>query len=1233
MTKKIFALLILLLVSIPNIVSLPNYAFAQVDTTWVRRYNGPGNGYDYASAIALDGSGNVYVTGSSPADYATIKYYGNGDTAWVRRYNGPGNGADQAYAIALDGSGNVYVTGLSYGSSGTNYDYATVKYDPQGNQLWVRRYNGPGNNRDEAHVIALDGSGNVYVTGYSYSAGSMTSSDYATIKYYPNGDTAWVRRYNGPGNNRDGASAIALDGSNNVYVTGSSYDSSGTSSDYATIKYYANGDTAWVRQYNYGAGDNASAIALDGSGNVYVTGGSYYAWTNYDYATVKYDSNGTQLWVQRYNGVNSQDGAGAIALDGSGNVYVTGSSYGSVTSRDYATIKYDSSGTELWVRRYNGPGNYEDVALDIALDGCGNVYVTGSSTGSGTDYDYATVRYDPQGTQLWVQRYNGPGNSSDYAHDMALDGSNNVYITGGSYGSGTSSDYATIKYEQKTLVLREGPTQFGPIRNQTFSIYRVTNNPPTMSEEYKGDLTTDANGRITLPPGWFDVGDSVKVERLLFTQPAVKHTGILPNMYSIKIDNGKFNTTTGVISYHTLTLAPQQDVIVDHTTVMFDLLVSVEWDADQQYLDSLLAGFRLMSNYWYDVSDGQLYLNKVKIYDYKMNWNQADVWIYASNMEWPSANVYYGIAPLMGGISGPLVNTRLYFPRIFYHDIGNRNLTYTGYPYSWTIDTTTYGGRINVYPPSRVLAHEFGHYGIGFWDEYMDSSWQDIFPGPGTPEVYDFGLMDDQLRENVAQNSEMSCATIQYSNPSYRRTFQWTGRGNRSCWDYFRWNFEGRYGGIFAPIKRPTAQMFSGPNDNMTNLNYDVGRLIPSTGAITNYNSGARTVGVIVRRLTNNQPIPNMQVTLWKTSLYIYIPQGNTADPPDTGRILCLGFRNDDVIIAQGRVYTTSKVAESWLFGEGVLGESGESKFKNTYRTSPDGDSLDLFLWAVTGDYPLIYATSLSTGTPKYILTASHMFSSNPTVGLHPDDGTPHSYTLEPTPTGYSVMIPDDIGSSGTFTLLALDDSVYTFFVNTPYRLAEIVDTAFGGVITGPEGGCELLLDILNSNLDKVLILASSYPTIRTGLDPQSEQGGEVYSLSSYPSVALLGSNSLIIRYADSDLQTQSEATLRIFKWNENLQKWEELCGFINTERNIVGANINSLGIYAAFTTGYLRGDANGDTKINLVDVIYLANYVLKGGPSPVPLVSGDVNCDGKYDLVDVIKLARYVLFGEPFPC
>jgi hypothetical protein len=421
-----------------------------VDTAWVRRYNGPGNSTDNAYAIAVDGSGNVYVTGQSQGsgtgyDYATIKYDPNGNELWVKRYNGPANSGDGASAIAVDGSRNVYVTGNSYGS-GTSEDYATIKYDPNGNELWVKRYNGPGNSSDLAVAIAVDGSGNVYVTGYSY--GSGTSIDYATVKYDSLGNELWVKRYNGPGNSYDYAYAIAVDGSGDVYVTGGSYGS-GTSYDYATVRYDLNGNELWVKRYS-GPGNNndyGRAIAVDGPGNVYVTGYSYGSETGYDYATIKYDPNGNELWVKRYNEPgNGYDYAYAIVVDGSGNVYVTGRSVGSGTSYDYATIKYNPNGNELWVKRYNGPGNSDDEAYAIASDGSGNVYVTGYSYGGGTVNDYATVKYDSLGNELWVKRYNGLGNDNDWARGIAVDGFGNVYVTGNSVGSGTGNDYSTIKY-------------------------------------------------------------------------------------------------------------------------------------------------------------------------------------------------------------------------------------------------------------------------------------------------------------------------------------------------------------------------------------------------------------------------------------------------------------------------------------------------------------------------------------------------------------------------------------------------------------------------------------------------------------------------------------------------------------------------------------------------------------------------------------------------------------------
>ena len=245
---------------------------------WVARYNGPVSDYDRANAITIDVSRNVYVTGTSDGgssgydtpyvyfDYATIKYDNSGDVKWIRRYKGLGGSNDEAKAIEVDMTGNVFVTGISY------YNYVTIKYNAAGDTLWIRSYNGPADWLDEANDMAIDDLGNVYVTGKSY-GGVGTNYDYATIKYNSDGDSIWVNRYNGPGSDIDEGISIALDKFYNVYVTGRS---DGLSYDYATIKYNSTGDENWVVRYSNGgsgsSSDESSALFVDTLSNVYVTG-------------------------------------------------------------------------------------------------------------------------------------------------------------------------------------------------------------------------------------------------------------------------------------------------------------------------------------------------------------------------------------------------------------------------------------------------------------------------------------------------------------------------------------------------------------------------------------------------------------------------------------------------------------------------------------------------------------------------------------------------------------------------------------------------------------------------------------------------------------------------------------------------------------------------------------------------------------------------------------------------
>jgi uncharacterized delta-60 repeat protein len=373
---------------------------------WVARYGGPtdrDNTWDYAYAVAVDNASNVYVTGGSQGlstgrDFATLKYNSSGTEQWVARYNGPANGLDEANAIAVDSVGNVYVTGKSAGT-GTAYDYATIKYDSLGFEQWVARYDGPSNGWDFANALAVDILGNVYVTGWS--AGFGTGYDYATIKYDSLGIEQWATRYTSPGIGDDCASALAVDDFGNVYITGWS---EGTNSgyDYATVKYDSTGDEQWAARY-CGPTDNqekAYALAVDDIGNVYVTGWSEGPGTYYDYATVRYYFSGDLHWDARYDGTASNfDYARALAIDDAGNVYVTGWSKGINTDYDYATVVYDSFGVQQWTARYDGPSNDADQAYAVAVDNAGNVYVTGCSEGIGSSYDYATIRYSGVGIE------------------------------------------------------------------------------------------------------------------------------------------------------------------------------------------------------------------------------------------------------------------------------------------------------------------------------------------------------------------------------------------------------------------------------------------------------------------------------------------------------------------------------------------------------------------------------------------------------------------------------------------------------------------------------------------------------------------------------------------------------------------------------------------------------------------------------------------------------------------
>jgi hypothetical protein len=478
--------------------------------TWVSRYNGSANDEDQAYGLGRGDSGRVFVTGTSWAtgtgnDVLTIGYGQSGESLWAQRFDGSAHSDDLSRAIAVAG-GRVAVTGGTTGASALT-DMLTIAYDAAGTQQWSAVYDAPAAGNDHGLALAIDSSGNTYSAGYM--TGDTTGWNFAVLKYNSSGSRQWVGTYSTM--DEDYVSAVAVDAAGNVYAAGNSGSPYTLSWDYVTARYnVSTGDTIWVRRLNGTADedDEIRAMAVDNGGNVIVTGGSTNSGTGVDYTTVKYGSSGDTMWVRRYNGTASgTDWAYAVAVDASNNVYVTGSSQDTATDMDYVTVKYDASGNQQWVARYDGPAHSFDEARAITVDASDNVYVTGGSIGSGTRTDYATVRYNAStGNEAGVNRYDGPANRIDEAVAVVLDGSGGVVVTGGSVGSGTGTDYATIRYGEVGVEETPSAEVRTPNGGPTI-VHGILNLQSATCNLQSAIVLLDASGRkvATLQPGANDV--------------------------------------------------------------------------------------------------------------------------------------------------------------------------------------------------------------------------------------------------------------------------------------------------------------------------------------------------------------------------------------------------------------------------------------------------------------------------------------------------------------------------------------------------------------------------------------------------------------------------------------------------------------------------------------------------------------------------------------------------------
>lgn len=410
--------------------------------------NGIHGQYDYVST-ALDPLDNIIVTGNhsngNHCDIFTNCITGNGQNGWQQINTGVPNQDHYGSDVVVDNAGFIYVCGAVH--NGNNYDYRINKYSSSGNLLWQQDYNGTGNADDVATAIALDDSGNIYVTGTSF--GVNSSTDFATLKFDNNGSLLWTIRYNF-NNNPEVAIDIIIDNAGDVIVAGTSANNL-FNSDFTVVKYNSvTGNQTAVKRHNSpGNGyDVPSEIGVDASNNIFLIGTANSNTTNKDIKLIAYNSSLVVQWVQYIDRSGSSDEGFGICVDNNGNILIAGYSTKSSGGTDFVTAKYNSTnGSQEWINNKSALVDSQIAkARKVRCDNNGNLYVVGDADLNGSR-DLVVVSYDGNGNIRWEKSYDNPDNGTDRAAQLVVT-DDAVYATAIS-NDGTTDRTNTIKFTTK----------------------------------------------------------------------------------------------------------------------------------------------------------------------------------------------------------------------------------------------------------------------------------------------------------------------------------------------------------------------------------------------------------------------------------------------------------------------------------------------------------------------------------------------------------------------------------------------------------------------------------------------------------------------------------------------------------------------------------------------------------------------------------------------------------------
>ncbi len=416
---------------------------SQGNVIWNYVFDGGTSAWVSGTDITTDDSGKVYVTGfnyhNSNYDLLVLKLDSDGNYLWDASYDNTGN-AEEGRQVETNSAGDVIVSGIGY--FGNNYNYLLVSFDSQGNMNWHKSV--PGNS-NQFPAIVLDNADNIYLAGST----TYFNGDAFVAKYTSAGNPVWDASYDDSQNSNDAFQTVTVDSSGNVYAAGYQTVQQGLGlldEETVVIKYDSSGTLAWsAAPDTTGSYSHANDILLDHNGNVVITGFNAYP---RDVDIVSFDSIGNQNFLADFSGQwRSYDRANAVTVSSAGDIIVGGYATTS-TNKDFLTLKYDASGDFQWKKEFNGAANLIDEIWAVDTDVDGNVYITGSSETAANIRDFITIKYDPDGNQIWQSTYDDTLHLSDIPVDLKVNSQGDVYVCGYSdVNSSYSREVVLLKYD------------------------------------------------------------------------------------------------------------------------------------------------------------------------------------------------------------------------------------------------------------------------------------------------------------------------------------------------------------------------------------------------------------------------------------------------------------------------------------------------------------------------------------------------------------------------------------------------------------------------------------------------------------------------------------------------------------------------------------------------------------------------------------------------------------------